>query len=183
MAYGFPNLLKFKDALVNVVRVVHWDVYLSIGLGRQILGGTSMTKVQAGTVETGGGPLGIRGGKEAVSSAEGCEGCSKTQGNRSGRRERGAGVTELRAATTTRAEAGGTREEETSTDGTDGATESARVDEKETGGANSHEVGWMVRWKNPREVSSVAVARTGTGGASAKREVAEEGGRPQRLAA
>ena len=145
-----------------------------------------MTKVQAGTVERGGGgdPLGIRGGNEAVSSAEGCEGCSKTEGNRGGGRETGAGVTELGAGATRRAEAGGTRrEEETSTDGTDEATERARVDEKKIGGTNtSHEVEWTVRWRNPREVSSAAVARTGAGGASAKSEVAE-GDRPQMLAA
>lgn len=143
-----------------------------------------MTKVQAGTVETGGrgGPRGSRRGREAVSAVEGREGLSKTQGNRGGGRELGEGVAELGAAATTRAEAEGTKEEGTGTDGTDGAAEKARADEKEIGGAKSHEVGWTVRCRKPRDVSSVAVARTGAGGASAKIEVADEGGGVQRLA-
>ena len=147
-----------------------------------------MTKVQAGTVETGGrgGPRGSRRGREAVSAVEGCEGFSKTQGNRGGGRELGEGVAEGGAAATTRAEAGGTKGEGTGTDGADGAdgaTEEARADEKEIGSAKSHEVEWTVRCKKPRDISSVAVARTGAGGASAKIEVTDEGGGAQRLAA
>ena len=72
--------------------------------------------------------------------------------------------------------------EGTGTDGTDRAAERARVDEKEIGGATSHEVGWTVRCRKPRDVSSEALART-AGGTSAKIEVADKGGRPQRLAA
>jgi hypothetical protein len=49
-------------------------------------------------------------------------------------------------------------------------------------GANCHEEGWTVRWRKPKEVLSVAVARRGTEGASESKEAAAEGG-PWRLAA
>jgi len=51
------------------------------------------------------------------------------------------------------------------------------VDEKVIGGASSHDVGWTVRCKKPRDVSSVAVASTGTG------EAVVEDGKPWRPAA
>lgn len=58
------------------------------------------------------------------------------------------------------------------------------LDEKENdGGASSHDrEGWTVRFRNPRDVSSVAVARTDVGGAGAEPDAAEGGNRPQVLA-
>jgi hypothetical protein len=45
-------------------------------------------------------------------------------------------------------------------------------------GANCHEEGWTVRWRKPKEVSLVAVARRGAEGASESKEAAAaaEGG-------
>ena len=116
-------------------------------------------------------------------SAEMEAGSAKTQGKIGDRRGIGPGGVEPGAAATTRVEAGGQRKGEAKTGGTEGTAERAKMDEKEIGGANGRDVVWTVRWRNPREVSLVAAARTGVGGARARIEVAEEGGRPQRLAA
>jgi hypothetical protein len=45
VADGITELLKFEDAAVDVVAVVHRNITVD-GLGRQILGGTSITKVR-----------------------------------------------------------------------------------------------------------------------------------------
>ena len=66
---------------------------------------------------------------------------------------------------------------------TNGTAEREKMDEKVIGGASSHDVGWTVRCKKPRDVSSVAVASTGTGEASARVEAVVEGGKPWRPAA
>lgn len=59
-----------------------------------------------------------------------------------------------------------------------------RAVEKVNSGATGHdEAGWTVRCRNPRDRSSVAVARTEIGSPDTGIEAGAGGGRPQRLAA
>jgi hypothetical protein len=78
----------------------------------------------------------------------------------------------------------GLAREERAAGGAKGAAERDKVEEKATGGARSHEVGWRARHRKPRDASLATEARTGGGDASARTEaVAECGGRQRELVA